>query len=78
MAFRWRADDDPTLNAGSVASYFFRGSGPELQRNPIFFNFSGGGGCSVTRVPPLDPHMNEFVVCVISGELGKRDSAALL
>ena len=33
---RWRADDGPTLNAGSVASSFFRGSAPELLRNPIF------------------------------------------
>ena len=36
MAFRWRADDGPTLNAGLVALGFFRGSGPVLLRNPIF------------------------------------------
>ena len=36
MAFRWRADDGPALNAGSVALRFFRGSGPKLLRNPIF------------------------------------------
>ena len=29
-AFRWRADDGPTLNAGMVALYFFRGFGPIL------------------------------------------------
>ena len=44
MAFRWRADDGPTLNAGLVACDL-RVSGPVLLRNPIFFcNFPGGGG----------------------------------
>ena len=52
MAFRWRVDDGP-LNAGLVA--FFRGSGPVLQRNPIFFLFFRGGGAD--PLPPLDPHM---------------------
>ena len=33
MAFRWRADDGPTLNAGLVV---FRRSGPVLLRNSIF------------------------------------------
>ena len=28
MAFRWRADDGPTLNAGLVAFRLFRESGP--------------------------------------------------
>ena len=36
MVFRWRADDDPTLNAGLVVLLFFRGSGPVLLRNPLF------------------------------------------
>ena len=35
MAFRWREDDGLTMNAGLVA-VIFRGSGPELLRNPIF------------------------------------------
>ena len=35
-AFRWRADDGPTMNAGLVALRFFRGSGPVLLENPIF------------------------------------------
>ena len=30
MAFRWRANDGPTLNAGLAALRFFRGSGPVL------------------------------------------------
>ena len=37
MLFRWWADGGPTLNAGLV--WFFRGSGPVLLRNPIFFRF---------------------------------------
>ena len=47
MAFRWRADDGPTLNAGlvHVALLFFNGSGPVLLNKPyIFCNFSGGSG----------------------------------
>ena len=31
-----RDDDGPTLNAGLVALYFFKGSRPVLLRNPIF------------------------------------------
>ena len=55
MVFRWRADDDPTLNAGLVALRFFRGSGPLLLENPIFCDFSGGAR---PPCPPLDPHMS--------------------
>ena len=36
MAFRWLADDDPTLNAGLVVFENFRGSGPVLLRNSMF------------------------------------------
>ena len=36
VAFRWRVDDGPTLNAGLVALLFVRGSGPVLLGNPIF------------------------------------------
>ena len=45
MTFRWRADDCSTLNAG-----LFRGYGPVLLRNPIFFViFQRGSG------PPVSP-----------------------
>ena len=44
MAFHWHADDGPTLNAGLVALWFFRGSGPVLLRSPIVYDFSGRGG----------------------------------
>ena len=38
MAFHWRANACPTLNAGLVAFLFFMGSGQVLLllRNPIF------------------------------------------
>ena len=35
MAFRWRADGVPTLIAGLVALWFYRGFGPVLLK-PIF------------------------------------------
>ena len=55
MAFRWRADDDPTLNAGLVVFENFRGSGPVLLRNSMFCDFSGGGWESGPPATPLDP-----------------------
>ena len=39
MAFRWRADDDPPLNACLVVFENFRGSGPLLLRNSMFLSF---------------------------------------
>ena len=42
MAFRRRADDGPTLNAGLVALQFFRGSGRVLLGNPIVCDFQEG------------------------------------
>ena len=38
MAFRWRVNDDPILNADLVVLRFVRGSGPVLQRNPIYLD----------------------------------------
>ena len=51
MAFCWRANDGPTLNAGLVVLSFLRGSRPVLQRNTIFFKIFQGGG----RPDPLSP-----------------------
>ena len=49
MAFRWRADDDPTLNAGLVA-VIFQGIRTSIAKEPyIFCNFLGGSG------PPVPP-----------------------
>ena len=47
MAFHWRADDGPTLNAGFVDR-------SSIAKGPyIFVIFQGGGG----GPDPLDPHM---------------------
>ena len=54
MAFRWLADDGPTLNAGLVAA-IFQGIRTCIARKPyIFVIFQKG---SEPPVPPLDPHM---------------------
>ena len=44
MAFRWWADDGPSLSSGFAALRLFRGSGPVLLRNPIFLWFFRGRG----------------------------------
>ena len=62
LLFRWRADGAPALNTGSVALCFFRGYGPVLLRNPIFFVICQGGGVWTPCTPPLDPRMLR-VVC---------------
>ena len=61
--FRLRADDGPILNAGLVALWFFRGSGPVLLRSPIFlwFFFLGGGGGRTPSPPPLDPPILQMI-----------------
>ena len=52
MAFHWHADGGQTLNAGLVALWFSRRSGPALLRNPIFLWFFRGGG---VRTPSPSP-----------------------
>ena len=53
MAFRWRADDGPTLNAGLV----FHGIWTSNAKKPyIFVIFQGGHR---PPVPPLDPGMSK-------------------
>ena len=75
MAFRWRADDGPTLNAGLVALWYFRGSGPVLLRNPIFLWFSRGAevgppvplwicACSLPLIPPMPRHEKTWLCSV--------------
>ena len=61
MAYRWRADIGPILNAGFVALWFYRGSGPVLLRNSIFVRFfRGGGGGQDALSPYLNPQMPRF------------------
>ena len=55
MAFRWRADDDPTFNAGLVALSFL-GFRTSIAKKPfIFVIFQGGGRDPLSS--PLDPPM---------------------
>ena len=66
MAFRWRAEDGPTLNAGLVTSSFFNdSSGPVLLIKPIFLRFFlGGWGVgrgSGLPVSPLDPRIRDNI-----------------
>ena len=50
MAFRWCADDGPTLIVGLEALRFNQGIRNSKEGNPIFCDFSGGG--SLLTVPP--------------------------
>ena len=62
----WRANDDPTLNADLVAlCFFFKGPGPVLLRNPIFCDFSGGGGGPVPPSGSAHVHifLNKHFIC---------------
>ena len=53
MAFRWRADDGPTLNPGLVAA-IFQGIRTCVAGKPyIFVIFQGGGRGVRTPCPPL-------------------------
>ena len=53
MAFHWRADDAPTLNAGLVAA-IFQGIRNCIARKPyIFVIFHGGGGGGPDPLSPL-------------------------
>ena len=52
MAFRWRADDGPTLNAGRAA-----GIRTNFAKKPyIFCDFRGGGGVRTSALPSGSAH----------------------
>ena len=52
MAFRWRVDDSPTLNAGLVSFMIFQGIQTSIAKKPyIFVIFHGGGRGSRSPVP---------------------------
>ena len=55
MAFRWRADDGPTLNAGLVAA-IFQGIRTCIGRKPYIFEIFQGGPDPL--FPPLDLHIS--------------------
>ena len=59
MAFRWRADGDPTLNTGLVALWFYRGSG--IAKKPYNFVIFQGGGVRIPCPPPsVSAHEREL------------------
>ena len=54
MAFRWRAEGDPTLNTGWKALWFSRGSGAVFLRKPLILWFSRDPSY---HPPDLDPRL---------------------
>ena len=67
MALRWIGNDGQTLNAGLVALWFFRGSGPVLLGNNICLCFFREG----VRPPvPLSGSAHEMAAEPSSDELG--------
>ena len=57
MAFCWRANDGPTLNAGLVAAIFFQGIQTSIAKKPNNFEIFQGGWGPDPLSPPLDLHM---------------------
>ena len=60
MAFRWRADNDPTLNAGLVSSFvIFQGIQTSIAKEPCSFVIFPGGCLDIlpSPPPPLGPRM---------------------
>ena len=68
MAFRWRADNDPSLNVDLVA-LSFSGIRTSIAKKPYdFVIFQGGGSRPI--VPPLDPPMfasSLVLICYVIG-----------
>ena len=61
MAFRCRADDDPTLNAGLVALCGFSGDPDQYCKETLYFSdFSGDPD---TLLSPLDPPIHVVQGC---------------
>ena len=76
MAFRWRSNDGPTLNAGLVALLVIRESKPVFLRKHIFVIFRGGGGVSTAPVPSQDPRMGSMGEKVMT-PVTRQDGRAL-
>ena len=83
-AFRWRADDGPTFNAGLVVCDF-KGILTSVAKEPyIFVIFKGGGGPDPLPPPlwirtctsdkALQNQQNEWALCDDSDQHGYRPS----
>ena len=64
MAFRWRADDGQTLNAGLVLFVFIQVTRTSIAKKPyMFVIFQGGGGPDPP--PALDPpKVKTYFLCL--------------
>ena len=61
MAFRWRADDGPTLNAGLIAAIFQGIRTSIIAKKPyIFVIFQGGGSGPPVPHPCGSAHVEAF------------------
>ena len=56
MAFRWRPDDGPTLNAGSSSFVIFQGIWTRIANKPYFCDFSGWSKPPVPTPPSGSAH----------------------
>ena len=64
MAFRWRADNDPTLNAGLVSSFvIFQGIQTSIAKEPCSFVIFPGGVSGHPAIPPSGSAHVSHAVC---------------
>ena len=63
MSFRWRADDDPTLNACLKALWCSGGPHQYNLETLYFCDFSGGP--DPLSPPPLEPRMSYDIVLTL-------------
>ena len=68
-AFRWRADDDPTFNAGLVAAIYQGNRTCIARKLYIFVIFQGGSD----PLSPLDPHMSNPVKHALCRNAGHQE-----
>ena len=69
MAFRWRADNDPTLNAGLVACDFSGEPDQYCKETLYFCYFLGGTGPPAPPPPSGSTHRffgNQFPVAIFN------------
>ena len=82
MAFRWRADNGPSLNAGLIALRFLGNPDQYCQETIYFCDFSlgggGGGGSGPPVLPPLDPPMMTTTRIQINLHKGQVDFVHIL
>ena len=60
MAFRWQADDGPTLKAGLLTLLIFHGIRTSIAKEPYIFVILQGWGSWPLPPPPLDPRMTVY------------------